>query len=72
MLKVFIAEDLQHLDSAQNICLQSITISFKKEIKDIVCISSLDPIDYINSSFAIEGSMELLFQDNSYKDDYLQ
>lgn len=72
MLKVFIAGDLQHLDSAQNICLQSITISFKKEVKDIECISSLDPIDYINSSFSIEGSMELLFQDNSYKEDYLQ
>jgi hypothetical protein len=48
------------LDVADNICLQSITISIKKEIKDIECLSSVDPIDYINSSFSIEGSMEML------------
>jgi len=71
MLKVYLAESLEKLDVAENICLQSITLSFKKEVKDIECISSVDPIDYITSSFSIEGSMELLFENNSYQEDYL-
>ncbi len=71
MLKVFLADNLEGLDIADNICLQSITVSIKKEIKDIECLSSIDPIDYINSSFSIEGSMEMLFEDNTYKDYFL-
>ena len=71
MLKVFIANDIAWLDNADNICLQSITVSIKKEIKDIECLSSIDPIDYINSSFSIEWSMEMLFEDNTYKDYFL-
>ncbi len=71
MLKVFLADNIQWLDNAENICLQSITISIKKEIKDIECLSSIDPIDYINSSFSIEWSMEMLFENNTYKDYFL-
>ena len=71
MLKVYIAENLAWLDVAENICLQSITISFKKEIKDIECLSSVDPIDYINANFSIEGSMEMLFENTVYKDYFL-
>lgn len=71
MLKVFIADNLEWLDNTDNICLQSITVSIKKEIKDIECLSSIDPIDYINSSFSIEWSMEMLFEDNTYKDYFL-
>lgn len=71
MLKVFLADNIQWLDLAENICLQSITISIKKEIKDIECLSSIDPIDYINSSFSIEWSMEMLFENNTYKDYFL-
>lgn len=71
MLKVYLADSIPQLDIADNICLQSITISIKKEIKDIECISSIDPIDYINSSFSIEGSMEMLFENNTYKDYFL-
>ena len=71
MLKVFLADSVEWLDIADNICLQSITISIKKEIKDIECLSSIDPIDYINSSFSIEGSMEMLFEDNTYKNYFL-
>lgn len=71
MLKVFIADSVSQLDIADNICLQSLTISFKKTIKDIECLSSLDPIDYLNAGFSIEGSMELLFENNTYKDYFL-
>ena len=71
MLKVFLADNVEWLDNADNICLQSITISIKKEIKDIECLSSIDPIDYINSSFSIEWSMEMLFENNTYKDYFL-
>jgi hypothetical protein len=71
MLKVYIANNIQQLDNAWNICLQSITISFKKEIKNIECISSLNPIDYINTAFSIEWSMELLYENNTYKEDFL-
>lgn len=71
MLKVFIADTTNWLDNAENICLQSITISFKKEIKDIECLSSLDPIDYINASFSIEWSMEMMFENNTYKNYFL-
>lgn len=71
MLRVFIADSIEKLDIAENICLQSFTLSFKKEIKDIECISSLDPIDYLVSGFSIEWSMEVLFENNSYRDDYL-
>ena len=71
MLKVYFSDSIEWLDRAENICLQSVNLSLKKEIKDIECISSLDPIDYINTSFSIEGSMELLYEDNSYKDLFL-
>ena len=31
----------------------------------------MDPIDYINANFSIEGSMEMLFENNTYKDYFL-
>ena len=71
MLKVYLANNVAWLDNAANICLQSLTISIKKEVKDIECLSSIDPIDYMNSSFSIEWSMELIFDDNTYKNDFL-
>lgn len=71
MLKVYLAENVEGLENAENICLQSITLSLSKEVKDIECLSKLDPIDYINTAFSIEGSMELLFENNSYKESFL-
>lgn len=71
MLKVFFADSVAKLDTVQNICLQSITVSIKKEIKDIECLSSIDPIDYINAGVSIEGSMEMIFENNTYKDLFL-
>lgn len=71
MLKVYLADTVTKLDTAQNICLQSITVSIKKEIKDIECLSSIDPIDYINAGVSIEGSMEMIFENNTYKELFL-
>lgn len=71
MLKVYLADTIAKLDAAQNICLQSVTISIKKEIKDIECLSSIDPIDYINAGVSIEWSMEMVFENNTYKDLFL-
>lgn len=71
MLKVYLADNVEWLDVAWNICLQSLTLSISKNVIDVECISSVDPIDYINSSFTIEWSMELLFENNTYKDYFL-
>lgn len=71
MLKVYLADNVAGLNSAQNICLQSITLSISKEIKDIECLSSVDPIDYINAGVKIEWSMEMIFENNTYKDLFL-
>lgn len=67
MLKVYFADTIAWLDTADNICLQNITIAFSKNIQDVGCLSSIDPLDYINTSFSIEGSMELNFTDEQYK-----
>lgn len=71
MLTVYLADSVSDLASANNICLQSLSLSISKEVKDIECISRLDPIDYINTEMKIEGSMEMYFENNTYKDWFL-
>lgn len=51
---VYLADTPAGLDGASNICLQSFTISMSKNLEEIACLSSVDPVDYANTSFAIE------------------
>lgn len=51
---VYLADNSAGLDGASNICLQSLTLSISKNLEEIECLSSIDPIDFANTSLAIE------------------
>lgn len=64
---VYLADTPAGLDGASNICLQSFTLSISKNLEEIDCISSVDPVDFTNTSFVIEWSIELYFDSEAQK-----
>ena len=60
-MKVYLAGSPAGLDGASNICLQSITLTLSSTLEDVACLSSGEPLDYLNTKFVIEGAMELYF-----------
>ena len=68
-IKVYVENNLAALAGAtNNICVQRFDITISKETEDIDCLSSLDPIDFMNTSMKIEGNLEMYWTNNDYRD----
>ncbi len=67
-MKVMLGDTLEGLDMAEKICVQTFDMTITKESEDINCISSKDPVDFMDKSITIEGSMEMYRTDDTYKD----
>ena len=62
------ASALAGLAAASAITLRKVSMSIKKNIEDDMTIGSLAATDRPNKQFAIEGTVELVYQDRSYID----
>ncbi len=66
-----VASTIAGLDAAQAINIKSFSISIEKNLEDDQVLGSLDPSDILNKQFAIEGTVELLYNDQTFIDDLL-
>lgn len=65
------ATDLSGLGAASAIDVRSVKISFSKNAEDDRKLGSLDAADILNKQFSVEGSLELVFNDNTFKTEML-
>jgi hypothetical protein len=66
-----VATDLSGLDAASAIDVRSVKLSVNKNIEDDRKLGSLDAADILNKQISVEGSLELVFNDNTFKTDML-
>lgn len=62
------ATNLAGLGAASAIQVKKATLKFSKNIEDDQVIGTLDSIDRLNKQFAVEGSIELMYEDRTYID----
>lgn len=66
-VKVKIADDLASLDGASYISTKSLSLNFSKNLEEDAILWSVEPSDFCNTMFGVEGDVELLFEDETYK-----
>lgn len=64
---VKIAANLAGLNAASTIDIRSLRLSITKNIEDDRKLGSLAQVDILNKQFAVEGTLELVFNDNTFK-----
>lgn len=70
-VQVYLADDLSGLDSASSIQATQVTLTINKNLEDVDVLGSVQPLDFCNTFFNIEWSMELLRDDATYKNIYM-
>ena len=70
-VQVYLADDLSGLDSANSIQATQVTLTINKNLEDVDVLGSVQPLDFCNTFFNIEWSMELLWDDATYKNIYM-
>lgn len=65
------ASDLSGLGSATAVPIRSIKLTIQNNVEDDRKLGSLDPADILNRQFAIEGQVELVYNDNTFKTEML-
>lgn len=65
------ATNLAGLGAASAINIRSVKLSIDKNSEDDRKIGSTDPVDILNKQFGVTGSLELVFNDNSFKTEML-
>jgi hypothetical protein len=66
-----IASALAGLGAASALDIRSVKLSIIKNAEDDRKLGSVAPADILNKQFAVEGSIELVFNDNTFKTDML-
>jgi len=61
------ADDLAGLGAATPVKVKTVTLTFSKNIETDDVIGSVEPNDILNKEFRLEGSVELLYDDATYK-----
>lgn len=62
-----IASNLAGLGAASALDIRSVRLSIEKNAEDDRKLGSLDQADILNKEMAVEGSIELVFNDNTFK-----
>ena len=60
------ATNLAGLAAASEVCLKSFEITFSRKLENDYCLNSIEPIDFIGTTFNIDGSFSLLFENNTW------
>lgn len=66
-VKVKIADEIGDLDSAWYVSTKSLTLNISKNLEEDAILGSVEPSDFCNTMFGVEGDIELLFEDQTYK-----
>jgi hypothetical protein len=66
-----VASDLAGLGAGTEHKIQSMSINIAKNLEDDHVIGDVEPNDFLNKQFSIEGEFELLYRDSSFVDDLL-
>ena len=61
------ATALAGLSSPTTVNVRSVKLSLKKNVEDDRKLGSLDPADILNKQLSLEGTVELVFNDNTFK-----
>lgn len=67
-LTVKLASAKSGLGAASAICVRSLTLKIEKNTEADKCLGNVAPQDFNNREFKITGSMELIFENETYKD----
>ena len=70
-VKVYFADNLAWLDSAQAVSATNFTLTINKNIEDVDVLWSVEPNDFCNTQFTVEWNVELLRDDETYKSIYM-
>jgi hypothetical protein len=68
---VKVASSLSGLSGASAMAIRSLKLSIAKNAEDDRKLGSLDPADILNKQFAVTGSLELVFNDETFKTEML-
>jgi hypothetical protein len=63
-----LADNLAGLSGAVAIEVKKVNIQFKKNIEDDQILGNIQAVDRLNKQFVVEGSFEMITNDNSYRD----
>lgn len=66
--EVKIAEDTASLAASTAICLKEVTVTINKNTEFDLVTCSLEPEDILNQQMTIEGTLNLNYEDNTYRD----
>lgn len=70
-VQVFLADDLSWLDSATAINATNISLTINKNLEDVDVLGTVEPNDFCNTQFGVEWTVELLWDDATYKQLYM-
>lgn len=59
------------LGAASAIALRAVKIAFDTNVEDDNAIGSISPVDILNKQFSAEGELEIVFNDETFKTDFL-
>lgn len=68
---VKIASAVAGLGAASAINMRSVKLTISKNIEDDRTLGSIDQVDILNKQFAVEGTLELVFDSNTFKTEML-
>lgn len=66
-VNVYLADDLDGLDSATSIKASNVSLTINKNLEDVDVLGTTQPDDFCNTQFTVEGNVELLRDDETYK-----
>ena len=70
-VQIFMADDLSGLDSATPIEATNFSLTINKNIEDVDILGSTEPADFCNTFFSVEGSLEMTWDNETYKQLYM-
>lgn len=70
-VQVYLADSVSWLDSANEIKATNCTLTINKNLEDVDVLWSVEPDDFCNAQFTVEWSIELLWDNEDYKDMFM-
>lgn len=70
-VQVYLADSVSWLDSANAIKATNCTLTINKNLEDVDVLWSVEPDDFCNAQFTVEWSIELLWDNEDYKDMFM-
>ena len=70
-VQVYLADSVSWLDSVNAIKATNCTLTINKNLEDVDVLWSVEPDDFCNAQFTVEWSIELLWDNEDYKDMFM-